>query len=178
VYWAWYVDIRHSWKASRCFPYNEDLTFLSKIPAVLADRYARINHGFTDHCRNFAIKPPECKAGSDDAQSAAAWSHVALSAFQLLINPIVSALSDVHGRKPVILGAVLLSCIPAAVFYQILVEPKMNPFWYYVSSQAVLMSINNFLMSRGLFLFIIGLILRFPRIISRLLLVSLDRSHF
>ena len=51
----------------------------------------------------------------------------------LVVNPIISALSDVHGRKPVVLGAVLLSCIPAAVFYKILVEPNMNPIWYYVS---------------------------------------------
>lgn len=90
-------------------------------------------------------KPPECKAGSDDAQSAAAWSHVALAAFLLLINPIVSALSDVHGRKPVILGAVLLSCIPAAVFYQILVEPNMNPIWYYVSCPFAVLKVATLL---------------------------------
>lgn len=104
-----------------------------KIPQTLTDRYARINHGFTDHCHNYVPKPPACKLGSQDAQSAAAWSHVGLSALLLLVNPIISSLSDIHGRKPAILLALLLSCIPAFVFYLIIVRPEMSPAWYYVS---------------------------------------------
>jgi MFS family permease len=111
--------------------------YCSQVPETLADRYARINHGFTDHCRNYAIKPPACDAGSEDAKSAAAWSHVPLSVLLLLVNPIVSSLSDVHGRKPVILLALTVSCIPAFVFYLLLLFPKMNPVWYYVSQQSI-----------------------------------------
>jgi hypothetical protein len=112
-------------------------SFFSQVPETLADRYASINHGFTDHCRNYAIKPPACRAGSEDAKSAAAWSHVPLSVLLLLVNPIVSSLSDVHGRKPVILLALTVSCIPAFVFFLLLLFPKMNPVWYYVSQQSI-----------------------------------------
>jgi MFS family permease len=104
-----------------------------KIPQTLTDRYARINHGFTDHCDHLVPKPLACTYGSDDAQSAAAWSHVGLSALLLLVSPIISSLSDIHGRKPAILLALIVSCIPAFVFYLIVVRPDMNPAWYYVS---------------------------------------------
>ena len=103
-----------------------------QIPQTLVDRYARINHGFTDHCHHYVPKPLACKYGSEDAQSAAAWSHVGLSALLLLVNPIISSLSDIHGRKPAILLALILSCIPAFVFYVIIIRPDMYPAWYYV----------------------------------------------
>ena len=134
----------------------------TKIPQTLTDRYARINHGFTDHCHHYVPKPPACIFGSEDAQSAAAWSHVGLSALLLLVNPIISSLSDIHGRKSAILLALLLSCIPAFVFYLIIVRPDMNPVWYYVSvavEDLFFFNYNNFLIANGtIFLYVLNFI--------------------
>lgn len=104
----------------------------TKIPATLADRFAHLNHGFTGRCSDFAIKPPPCQWGSDDAQSAAAWSHVGLSAFLLLLNPVLGSWSDRHGRRRVILFSLAVSIVPAIVFLVLLQDPTMHPAWYYV----------------------------------------------
>jgi MFS family permease len=109
-----------------------------------------------------------CKNGSEDAQAAAAWSHVGLSALLLLVNPIISSLSDIHGRKPAILLALILSCIPALVFYLIIVRPDMNPAWYYVSIDVADFSLvmtkttaNSLLLHSSYVFYIYRLILRY-----------------
>jgi MFS family permease len=138
VFLVWYDSLSTYLTYSLCILTSWELTSTTiQIPQTLTDRYARIHHGFTDHCHKYAIKPPACRAGSDDAQSAAAWSHVGLSTLLLLVNPVVGSISDIHGRKPFILLALALSCVPAFVFYVIVRKPEMNPVWYYVSLDAL-----------------------------------------
>ena len=73
------------------------------VPAVMTDRYARLNHGFTDtkDCANFDIeeKPQECLAGSGDAQNAAALENLVSNMFTFLSSSLVGSISDEKGRR-------------------------------------------------------------------------------
>lgn len=107
-----------------------------QVPQTIADRYARIHHGYDGpHCSSFdrSHTPTACKAGFDEAQNAAAWANFALSLIALVCNPVVGSVSDVRGRKPLLLLALFLSTIPPTFFLVLLLIPTFNPDWYYVS---------------------------------------------
>lgn len=104
------------------------------MPSTLADRYAYLNHGFTGRCNDYELKPDPCIAGSQDAQNAAAWANVALSLLTLLCNPVMGAVSDMHGRRPVILLALIVSCLPSTVFWLLQRLPHLHPVWYYTAN--------------------------------------------
>lgn len=79
-------------------------------------------------------KPDACQAGSDDAQAAAAWSNVAVSALALVCTPVIGSISDVRGRRQLILLGIFVSLVPALVFFVTQHVPTFDPFWYYVAS--------------------------------------------
>jgi MFS family permease len=78
-------------------------------------------------------KPNACQQGSDEAQFAAAWSNLATSLLSLVFNPLLGSISDVRGRRSILLLGLFLNCIPSAVFLVMLREPTFSPTWYYVS---------------------------------------------
>jgi hypothetical protein len=90
------------------------LLFIAQVPAVMMDRFARINHGFNDSrsCGSFAFdKPKECLAGSADSQSAAAWEQLISNLLCFFLNTLVGSISDQYGRK---------SKLPYIVMYRLM----------------------------------------------------------
>ena len=74
------------------------------VPAVMSDRFARLNHSYEDDadCSSYhdvSSKPMACFAGSADAQSAAASSNLISNALTFLTSSLIGSLSDEYGRK-------------------------------------------------------------------------------
>ena len=76
------------------------------VPAVMSDRFARLQHGYDDSAPFCASshhvddeKPAACLAGSSDAQSAAAMSNLISNGLTFLMSSLLGSLSDQHGRK-------------------------------------------------------------------------------
>lgn len=71
------------------------------VPAVMTDRYARLIHHFESakSCSSFAVKPPECLAGSADAQTAVATEQMISNVLTFFTSSLIGSLSDEHGRK-------------------------------------------------------------------------------
>ena len=108
------------------------------IPAQIADRYARLHHGYAGPpCGSLQIKPEECQAGTDDAQSASVWSNLALSLNALFFNPVVGSHSDQAGRRPMILASLFVLLLPQVSFLALITIPKFHPIWYYLSNSVV-----------------------------------------
>ena len=82
-------------------------------------------------CNDAAQKVAACTAGSQDAQRAAALANSAGSLLLLLCNPVVGRYSDTAGRRPVLLLALFLQCLPAAVFWYLQRQPHWHPTVYY-----------------------------------------------
>lgn len=79
------------------------------------------------------MKPPACAAGSEEAQSAAAFWNFVSKGLTLLFNPVLGSVSD-QGRRPILLSGLFLSCLPATVFVLFIKIPSLHPFWFNVSS--------------------------------------------
>jgi len=87
------------------------------VPSVMTDRYARLNHGYDtamgDSCASFAMgeKPPECLAGSADAQNAVALEQMVSNVLTFFTSSLVGSLSDEYGRKgaPIVSSAGITS---------------------------------------------------------------------
>lgn len=105
------------------------------VPNVMTDRYARINHGFSneDNCSlyNRENKPLECKFGSEDAQNATAIASFISNMLTFLSSAIVGSISDRRGRKPLMLLGVVLFLIGPTMLVLIQIFKGMSPFWYY-----------------------------------------------
>ena len=73
------------------------------VPAVMSDRYARLNHGYTDEkdCSAYGVddKPSACLAGSADAQQAAAVSNLISNGLTFVTSSLMGSISDEHGRR-------------------------------------------------------------------------------
>jgi hypothetical protein len=73
------------------------------VPAVMTDRFARLNHGYDGDlfCSDMevSIRPAECIMGSADAQNAAAAASLASNVLTFLTSSLIGSLSDEHGRK-------------------------------------------------------------------------------
>jgi MFS family permease len=136
-----------SW-ISRPKPFTVGLLPL-QIPGIVADRYARLYHGYAESasCDSFKskvdgtapVKPKECFAGADDAQETAAWANVAFSALSAIGNPLLGTYSDSqhgcgNGRRIVLFVCLSLATIPALVLTVLIRFPRMNPVWYYVAN--------------------------------------------
>jgi hypothetical protein len=86
------------------FSHCIDFLLLSlQVPAVMTDRYARLNHGYSDErdCADYAMgeKPQECLDGSADAQYAVAIESLISNGFTFLTSSLIGSLSDEYGRK-------------------------------------------------------------------------------
>jgi len=71
-------------------------------PAIISDRYARLNHGYTGTlCSSIDsdLIPNACTLGSADAQNAASIASFVQFAFTFVTSPLVGSLSDRYGRK-------------------------------------------------------------------------------
>lgn len=73
------------------------------VPAVMTDRYARLNHGYEGEmdCAEYemALKPLACLAGSADAQNAHAYGNLVSNVLTFITSSLMGSLSDEHGRR-------------------------------------------------------------------------------
>jgi hypothetical protein len=113
-------------------------SIIGVVPAVMTDRYARLNHGFTDprDCADFGgttrsneTKPQECLAGSGDAQNAAALENLVSNMLTFVSSSLVGSISDEHGRRGT--DATLSACplhtpIPVRVYRSHTHQKKHN----------------------------------------------------
>jgi hypothetical protein len=69
----------------------------------MMDRYARLNHGYTDEreCSDYGLgnKPQACLDGSADAQNAVAMEQLVLNTLTFFTSSFMGSMSDEHGRK-------------------------------------------------------------------------------
>ena len=74
-----------------------------QVPAVMTDRYARLNHGYTDarDCADYSIhtKPQACLDGSADAQNAVAIEQMISNTLTFFTSSLIGSISDEYGRK-------------------------------------------------------------------------------
>jgi Na+/melibiose symporter-like transporter len=103
---------------------------LVQIPDILATRYAMF-HGLNgdQSCDSYELKPLACVTGSEEAQSAAAFWNFVTKGLTFVWNPIMGSFSD-HGRKPILISGLFLSCLPASVFLFLVMTPTLHPFWF------------------------------------------------
>ncbi|KAI2510119.1 major facilitator superfamily-like protein [Fragilaria crotonensis] len=114
-------------------------SIIGVVPAVMTDRYARLNHGYTDPkgCTEWGIdeiKPAECLAGSGDAQNAAAIENLISNLLTFITSSLVGSISDERGRRDIIILGLTLSCISPFCLVLMQLIPTMSPTWYYVAS--------------------------------------------
>lgn len=74
------------------------------VPAVMSDRFARLNHGYDGalSCDGYAVeneKPNACFLGSSDAQAAASVANLVNNVLTFLTASVLGSLSDEYGRK-------------------------------------------------------------------------------
>eukprot|EP00526_Cylindrotheca_closterium_P005730 CAMPEP_0113604000 /NCGR_PEP_ID=MMETSP0017_2-20120614/1568_1 /TAXON_ID=2856 /ORGANISM="Cylindrotheca closterium" /LENGTH=562 /DNA_ID=CAMNT_0000512409 /DNA_START=177 /DNA_END=1865 /DNA_ORIENTATION=- /assembly_acc=CAM_ASM_000147 len=148
------------------------------VPAVMSDRFARLNHGYTgiESCAALSVdeRPAACFAGSSDAQNAAAEASLVMNVLTFLTSSLIGSLSDEHGRKAILTIGLFISMLSPLSLYVIQLVPTMNPWWYYgihittgfVNWVAVaLSSLNDVLPQKfrapGLGLFLAGFMLGF-----------------
>jgi DHA1 family tetracycline resistance protein-like MFS transporter len=110
------------------------------VPEILSDRYARLYHHYDGPtCSNFdhELMPEACRNGEDDAQEASAWATLLLNMLTLFFNPVVGSLSDVHGRRGMLIFGIILSTLSPMVLVLMLIIPTIDPFWFYVANSIV-----------------------------------------
>jgi len=105
------------------------------VPAVMMDRYARLNHGYNEaeECALLLVKPQACLDGSADAQNASAMSNLVSNGLTFATSSLMGSLSDEHGRRLLMVMGVFLSLLSPVclVFMQLI--PSMSPWWYYAA---------------------------------------------
>ena len=105
------------------------------LPAVMTDRYARINHGYTGaDCSSFSRdeKPASCLLGSADAQNMSAAASFVSNGLTFVTSSLMGSISDQRGRRGIMLLGIFLSLLaPTCLVLMQLVE-KMSPNYYYV----------------------------------------------
>jgi MFS family permease len=107
------------------------------VPAIMADRYARLRHGFDapEDCSSYgmAFKPPECLAGFADAQNSVAMEQLVLNSLSFFTSSLVGSLSDEYGRKGFMVVGVFLSLLSPLSLVLLQMNDSMSPNWYYVA---------------------------------------------
>ncbi|CAB9510394.1 Hippocampus abundant transcript-like protein 1 [Seminavis robusta] len=108
------------------------------VPAVMTDRYARLQHGYDDptDCADYDMnsKPQECLDGSADAQNIHAIGNLISNILTFTTSSLMGSLSDEYGRRSLLVVGVFFSCLPPLCLVLIQFIPTMNPTWYYVVS--------------------------------------------
>jgi MFS family permease len=139
------------------------LLFIAQVPAVMMDRFARINHGFDDSrsCSSFALdKPKACLAGSADSQSAAAWEQLISNLLCFFLNTLVGSISDQYGRKSklpyivmyrlmqylishfiatvaaILIPGLFVASLQPLCLVLLQLHHRMDPIWYYAAGSA------------------------------------------
>lgn len=105
------------------------------VPAVMTDRFARLNHGFDemDVCASFdaASKPEQCLQGSQDAQNMSAVGSLITNILTFVMSPLVGSMSDMRGRKAILVAGMILSSLSSLSLVLIQLNSRMSPLWYY-----------------------------------------------
>jgi len=165
---------------------------IAVVPAVMSDRFARLNHGYAGipTCAQLSVeqRPAACFLGSADAQNAAAEASLAMNVLTFLTSSLMGSLSDEHGRKSILIIGLFISTLSPLSLYIIQLVPTMNPWWYYgvhISTGFVnwvaiaLSSLNDVLPQKfrapGLGLFMAGFMLGFS--LSPILSTFLSHLH-
>lgn len=109
------------------------------VPAIMTDRYARLNHGYDSSldCGSYISikdKPEECLLGSADAQDAAAYANLVSNCFTFLMASLLGAMSDEYGRRDILISGLFLSCTSTVCLVLMQMRPMMSPNWYYIAS--------------------------------------------
>lgn len=105
------------------------------VPAVMTDRYARLNHGYSDEmdCADYDMetKPEACLLGSADAQNVHATGNLVSNVLTFATSSLMGSLSDEHGRRGLLLLGVFLSFLATFMLVLIQLIPSLSPTWYY-----------------------------------------------
>lgn len=116
-------------------------TTVGIVPTVIADRYARLHHGwdgapcytFDDH----DSLPHACAKGGDDAQTGSAGMSFVQNLLLFLSNPVVGSQSDVQGRRGFLLFGIFLFTLSPAVLVVMQHLPTLNPFFYFAANSSI-----------------------------------------
>ena len=106
------------------------------VPAVVTDRYARINHGYTDEadCSSFSRndKPEECLLGSADAQNMSAAASFVSNGLTFVTSSLVGSISDQRGRRSIMLLGIFLSLLAPMCLVLLQLIDTLSPNYYYI----------------------------------------------
>jgi MFS family permease len=114
-------------------------TTVGIVPTVIADRYARINHGWEGqpcYTLNHDVMPYACVQGGDDAQTGSACMSLVQNLLLFLSNPVVGSQSDLQGRRIFLLFGIFLFILAPAVLVIMQHMPKLNPFFYFAANSS------------------------------------------
>ncbi|KAG7340070.1 major facilitator superfamily transporter [Nitzschia inconspicua] len=114
-------------------------TTVGIVPAVLADRYARINHEWDGKpCYTFdhEVMPRACVQGGDDAQTGSACMSFVQNVLLFLSNPVVGSQSDVQGRRGFLLFGISLFSLAPMALVAMQHFPMLNPFYYFAANSS------------------------------------------
>ena len=106
------------------------------VPAVLEDRFARLNHGYTGvPCLKLTMgeRPHECLLGNEDAQNSAAFANFISNTLTFSTSSVMGSISDERGRRNIILIGLGLGLLGPMNLVLLQMFDKMSPFPYYAS---------------------------------------------
>jgi len=109
-------------------------SIIGVVPAVMTDRYARLNHGFDGEDCSYYIgdeKPFECRQGSQDAQDLSATTSLISNMLTFFSSSLLGSLGDTRGRKGILIAGVLLGMASPLALMMIQLKPRLSPAWYY-----------------------------------------------
>jgi len=108
------------------------------VPAVMADRYARLYHGYNDSksCIEYPYqyKPKSCVQGFDDAQKANTIASFISNSLTFLTSSLIGSCSDEYGRRGLLIISQATAIFPSLFLVLTQLDTKLNPRFYYISS--------------------------------------------
>jgi DHA1 family tetracycline resistance protein-like MFS transporter len=107
---------------------------LGIVPSIMTERFARLKYG-NSNCDgtnvSYGQKAVECIKGSKDAQTAASVSELVSNFLTLVTSSWIGSISDIHGRRPLlILGVTLSSMGPFSLLLTVLYPNASGVFYY------------------------------------------------
>lgn len=107
----------------------------SQVPAVMTDRYARLNHGYQgiQTCADYGMrdKPQACLDGSADAQRAVAMEQMISNILTFFTSSLMGSISDEYGRKGVSIAQVsrCMQLESLAADFSLDLQPRHPSVW-------------------------------------------------
>ena len=104
------------------------------VPAVVEDRYARLNHGYTgEPCLQLKMgeRPHECLLGNDDAQNSAALTSFISNTLTFSTSSLMGSISDERGRRGIIVLGIGLSLLGPMNLVLMQLYDNISPFPFY-----------------------------------------------